>query len=511
MANNSGIVTARSPRNVIENRIALHEQRIAASLAQYEPISAMAWWLDIIRAVEEVFNLGLAGFDNDTFEEMFFHTPLTEFLNHPELFIEVRQQLTHHYSETFANRICNLIGLGVSMSWSFAQIGVYEPVGGLQSFAYMVGYFQSRRRHFVALLHMMPTACRGNVPVTQSDAFTIFLPIVELDGIQLMGAQNALLEHVAKAKLGITAHSVPTLRVLNKFFLEPERAGVTDMPITAEGHEILERREPQPESALFSAAELRNDILLVRAAYAEFDLTTTDFEPVAALIDKLSREYVERDFWVKISPKQLDKLFNYLQTPASLRTAIINHAKDYVGCLSTYSPFVLMNGHYSSTVSLLSRFMYHWRGRTLDQRKRFQIRSGFIFEDAVAKALEKQGFVHQNITRVNGSEFDVVTVRDGVIWNVQCKNNFVALAQVEHDAERFARFNRLYVRAYEKALEKERERGDLLTSKLSINSIQHMLVSKFPVITDNPRIVPFSRIEEFSDRADALVGQSTRT
>lgn len=34
------------------------------------------------------------------------------------------------------------------------------------------------------------------------------------------------------------------------------------------------------------------------------------------------------------------------------------------------------------------------------------------------------------------------------------QNNFVALAQVEHDAERFARFNRLYVRAYEKALER---------------------------------------------------------
>ncbi|MGP4686744.1 hypothetical protein ACSV5K_10315 [Agrobacterium pusense] len=507
MAHISEIVTANSPRHIIENRISLQEQRIAANLSKYEPISAMAWWLDIIRAVEEVFNLGLAGFDDETFEELFFHTPLAEFLNHPELFLEVRRQLTHHYSETFANRICNLIALGVSMSWSFSQQGVYEPVGGLQSFAHMVGYFQSRRRHFVALLHMMPTACRGTLPVTQLDAFANFLPIVELDGIQLMGAQNALLEHVATAKLGITGDLVPRLQMLNKYFLEPERAGVTDMPITSEGHKILEQREPQPKNALFSAAELRNDILVVRAAYAEFDLTATDFEPVAALIDKLSREYVERDFWVKISPKQLDKLFNDLQTPASLRKAIINHSRDYVGCLSTYSPFVLMNGHYSSTVSLLSRFMYHWRGRTLDQRKRFQIRSGFIFEDAVAKALEEQGFVHQNITRVNGSEFDVVTVRDGVIWNIQCKNNFVALAQVEHDADRFARFNRLYVRAYEKALEKERQREDMLTSKLSINSIQHMLVSKFPVITNNPRIIPFSRIGEFSDRANALLGQ----
>lgn len=348
MAYSSEIVTALSPRHVIENRISLHEQRITASLSKYEPISAMVWWLDIIRAVDEVFNLGLAGFEDEAFEELFFHTPLAEFLNYPELFIKVRQQLTHYYSQTFANRICNLIGLGVSMSWSFAQHGVYEPVDGLQSFAHMVGYFQSRRRHFVGLLHMMPTACRGTVPVTQSDAFTIFLPIVELDGVQLMGAQNALLEHVAKSKLNITAGYTPTLQVLNKFFLEPERAGITDMPITAEGYKILDQREPQPENALFSAAELRNDILAVRAAYAEFDLTTTDFEPVAVLIDKLSRDYVERDFWVKISPKQLDKLFNDLQTPASLRTAIINHAKDYVGCLSTYSPFVLMNGYYSS-------------------------------------------------------------------------------------------------------------------------------------------------------------------
>ena len=86
--------------------------------------------------------------------------------------------------------------------------------------------------------------------------------------------------------------------------------------------------------------------------------------------------------------------------------------------------------------------MYHWRAVSLDGGKRYQIRAGFIFEHAVADALERQGFAVQDITRINRHEFDVVTIRDGTIWNVQCKNNFLDLGKLERDPARFARYNR---------------------------------------------------------------------
>jgi hypothetical protein len=153
---------------------------------------------------------------------------------------------------------------------------------------------------------------------------------------------------------------------------------------------------------------------------------------------------------------------------------------------------------------LLSRFLYNWRARTLDRKKLYQIRAGFIFEEAVANELMRQGFSVQNITRINRHEFDVVSLRDGVIWNVQCKNNFIDLALVDTDAHRFARYNAMLVRAYERALTKERHREHLLKSKLSLDAVQHLLVSRFPIVTDNPRMVPFSRIANFAAIADFI-------
>ncbi|MNO04431.1 hypothetical protein D3C81_2254560 [compost metagenome] len=44
--------------------------------------------------------------------------------------------------------------------------------------------------------------------------------------------------------------------------------------------------------------------------------------------------------------------------------------------------------------------------------------------------------------------------------------------------------------------------------KLDVEPVQHMLVSRFPVVTDNPRIVVFSRIAEFTVRADGVLAAS---
>ncbi|AZE63060.1 hypothetical protein PFLU3_37050 [Pseudomonas fluorescens] len=43
---------------------------------------------------------------------------------------------------------------------------------------------------------------------------------------------------------------------------------------------------------------------------------------------------------------------------------------------------------------------------------------------------------------------------------------------------------------------------------LGVGLIQHILISLFPVVTVDPRIVVFSRITEFSLRADRIVAAS---
>ncbi|MNR56870.1 hypothetical protein D3C85_1775360 [compost metagenome] len=60
---------------------------------------------------------------------------------------------------------------------------------------------------------------------------------------------------------------------------------------------------------------------------------------------------------------------------------------------------------------------------------------------------------------------------------------------------------------------KEQNREHLLKMKLGVEPVEHMLVSRFPVVTDNPRVVVFSRIAEFADSADCVLlaseGEST--
>lgn len=500
-----GILTASAAEEALVGRIALQEQQIADALAPYEPLSATYTWFDTLRAIEECINLITVDWNDEDFEQGLISLPLAQLQQVPGRLASVRQRVRARFGEKFSNRFSNLLIQGMSIAIAFASHGFMDVAAGFRTVGTMMGYLQSRRRHFVGLLHMLPNACRGRQVVAPLDTLNIFLPIIELSAVQMMSAQNALIVKLARTRLGLPECESSEIAMLDNLFLEPERARITEVPIKGKGVEILKLREPLSLNRLFSAAELRNDILAIEAVYAEFDLAGTDFAAAAALVRRLSRDFIDRDFWVAIGPADLAALSNELGVSPALRSALVHTAPGYMACLSTYAPFVLVDGVYRSTVTLLSRFLYYWRAQSLDRQKLFQIRAGFIFEQAVADALKQQGFNVQDITRINRHEFDVVTLRDGVIWNVQCKNNFVDLARVEADARRFARYNAMFVRSYERALTKERNREHLLRQKLSLDTVQHLLVSRFPVVSDNLRIVPFSRIANFAAIADSLM------
>jgi len=504
MNSSNTILTATAAEAALVNRIAVQEQQVASALAPYDPLSATYTWLDTLRAIEELINLMTVDWKDDAFEQNLFTLPLGQLQQVPHRLITVRERLTTRFSENFSNRFTRLVIQGASIGAAFASHGFMEVTAGFQTVGTMVGYLQSRRRHFVGLLHMLPNACRGQQVIGALDTLNIFLPMIELSAVQMMGAQNALLVKLARSRLRLPECESSELAMLDTLYLEPERARITEVPLLEVGEKLLATQEPLSPDRLFSAAELRNDILAMEATYSAFDLMGTSFAHAAALVRRLSKDFIDRDYWIVIRPTDFEILVNELRVPPFLRSALVNPATGYMACLSTYAPLLLIDGVYRSTVTLLSRFLYHWRAQCLDRQKLYQIRTGFIFEKAVAGELTRQGFAVQDITRINRHEFDVVTLRDGVIWNVQCKNNFIDLELVDTDAHRFARYNAMLVRAYERALTKERNREHLLKAKLSLDEVQHALVSRFPVISDNPRMVPFSRIASFAAIADSL-------
>ena len=137
------------------------------------------------------------------------------------------------------------------------------------------------------------------------------------------------------------------------------------------------------------------------------------------------------------------------------------------------------------------------------------IRSGYIFEKAVSEELEQQGFSLTPVKRINHKEFDVVTIRDGIIFNIQCKNNMVDVTKLEANVRLFARYNRARSASYERALRKEVNRESLLLNELGLARVEHLVVSRFPVATDNPRVISYSQIGDIGAIAAALAHRQT--
>lgn len=503
------VLSSASSEQALLDRVVLLEQQAFKRLWPFEPTSSTLAWLDNLRTIEECINLQTVNWDDDEVSVRLFGMPVAGLIHDLAPLMEWHGYFTQRFSEPFANRFRQLMLQASSMATSFSAQGMSEMAGAMDNLGSLIDYLQSRRRHFVALLHVLPIACRGNKRMTPLDALTVMLPIVEFEGIPMMSAHAGLMARLARESLGLPIKSGAEIPMLDTGFLEPERSRMDEIRWPDAGYKhFYAMREPLRPDRLFSAAELRNDIVTIEAAYAEFDLAGSDFAVAAGLVRRLSRQCVVRDFWVEITPDLLASMLDAAKASNALRTALVRPVSSYMEGLSSYAPFVQVNGMLRSTVTLLSRFIYNWRARTLDSRKRYQIRTGFIFEAVVKDKLTEQGFVVQEIKRISRREFDVVTVLDGVVWNVQCKNNFVDLATVDSDARQFARYNKALVKAYEKALDKERRREHLLRARLSIDNIQHMVVVRFPVVSDEPRIVPFSRMDEFLSRARALLAQT---
>jgi hypothetical protein len=162
--------------------------------------------------------------------------------------------------------------------------------------------------------------------------------------------------------------------------------------------------------------------------------------------------------------------------------------------MNTMALIVEVDGQLEGNVALLSRFLDAFKKLHLAGRRRFVIHSGFIFEDMVKRDLAGMGFDVKPIKRLNRREFDVVAVRGGTIYNPQCKNNAFDLSQIEAEPRRVAAANRQLLAYYRGALQKEQARQGLLQAELGLMKIKHYLISRFPVLTDNPAIIPFNAL-----------------
>jgi len=488
----------------LNHQIDWHRGKIAQALAPFDPCSAFPAWLDTVRAVEEFINLPLFALpDDDPLEKAIvdFRLDIPELS--PAALAGIRDSLIARFGQGVAQRFVWTLLQAAATGVSFREHGLMEAASGLQTVKHAIGYFQSRRRHFVALLYTLPKACRGALRLERLDTLNVFLPLVELHGTALTGLyQQLMLANVFPDFVLLLdgRDSIPShhFEPLDQSFLDPERAGIMEMHTTQPNPEIVRTLEPTDPRLIFSAGELRNDIRFIEGVYAEFGLSTSAFAPAASLALQLLA-FCTDDYLIELPTERLQKLLDDARLKPSIRRLLVHRGDDYVANTNVFAPLIDLGSVCVTTLPLLGRFLYYWKTVCLDRTRRFQIRSGFIFEDNVKVALQEQGFTVTSFKRINKKEFDVVAVLGRVIYNLQCKNNLVDLTRIESDVVRFARYNRQLDRYYARALIKEESRERLLKDELGLNEVRHVVVSRFPVATNNPRIIPFSRISLFRD------------
>jgi hypothetical protein len=492
-------------RALIADQIDQHGGGIAKALARYDPSDTAEKWHATIRAVEEFINVPLFGLDDDRLVAALRALPLDErIIANPSEMRSVIRGISETLGADLARRYALTITQTAALNIAFRQNGWGDFGRGitLDNVDAAIAYFQSRRRHLVAMFYSIPRMCKGTTKIASHDTLNIFIPQVEMSGISLTGLhrQTVLADVFPDFALrsdGTIFHGTHDFQPLDSYFLDPERASLMVLADLRLDPSKVDNLETVDCARIFSAAELRNGVKLLATAYAEFGLMDTDFAMLAAIVTELSNRCHD-DYFVTLDSAQFETMLaaNSGFGADRLKKLLVNVPGDYVSNTNAFEPFIDLGGRFVSNVNLLSRFLYNFKNLSLDGRRRFQIHSGFIFERVVKGVLETHGFIVSDIKRINRKEFDVVAVKNDVIFNFQCKNNWIDLGRLESDREHFVKFNRRLVSYYQRALAKEEKREGLLLSKLDLKSIRHYVVSRFPVITDNERIIAWNAFSQ---------------
>ncbi len=470
---------------------------IARQLAPYDPIVTPQCWHRILQGAEELINLATEPLDDDGLHHAIVDMPL-------RMAVGLRagwlgDAIKGLFDGGIETRILEVLRLLHAFDSACAANGLQL---GLDTVGAAAGYLHTRRRRIVALLYVMPQLCRGKIEARTSYDLVPFVTLVEqafgpLIDLSQMRMLAYLSQDYEVESDGVRYRATRTADLLDEGAMDPERVSVLDMLHHGVVGDFPTSDHLDPRR-LLSKAEVVHQIALIEIAYAEFDLAGTSFAAVRELLLPLLRGPQAHVVTAPAEPF-LAAVEHYARLwPALSRATFVHEGFDPAGAINGHQPFIRIGDQLVTNVTLVTRFLNDWKNRVLDRRKRFQIRSGFIFEKKVRQILEAVGFAPTPVRRIERKEFDVVMTRDGAIHNFQCKNTSIDNRLIEGQPARYARYNIAVVKSHRRALAKEFGREHLLKDKLGLPTIHHYVISRFPVICDDPDIIPFAHMKAWS-------------
>lgn len=357
---------------------------------------------------------------------------------------------------------------------------------GIESIADLARYHKARRYHFMTMLYAISKHCKGRKRLGTDDAVNSILISVEKSLIPLTSIYEKRANFDLDPKFACLAIENGLLDqsqtgYLDVNFLEAERLSITDI------HEHYAPTHVVDPSVPISFGELRAMLDQVLSAYKEFNLAGIGFSDLITFVESLE-PYLKDQYFVTVPiPKFRDLVAPFKQ--ASWYSALVYKEVQGQPFAGSFSAFVASGPVMVANLFMLLRFCYQIKNVNLNKIRRFQIRTGFIFEKVISQEFEELGFVKLPVKRLERREFDVVMSKDGTIYNFQCKNAYLDYHQIQTNRGAFVKNNRRLVRYFERALIKEAEREHLLKAKFGTGSIRHFVLCNFPVYTDNPHII----------------------
>ncbi len=482
-----------------------HENEVYDLLSRFNSFDLFFKLHRLIHTIEEFINIFKFGLDkNSDFDEFLMQNISMANIAFNLQFETTWDIIEKRYGKNTKERLVKLVVLSTAQKESFKICGLNLGDGiHLNTIEGIINYYQSRRRYFTSLLYLLPSIKSGTYKLDENEVLNELSAIVELQSIPLTNIYQNLIKRQIFNDFKIIIdgniyYSNYQYNALDEMYMEPERISIVEQWAHREKQIDIPELIKLDKSKIFSVNELKNSILLIASSYSLYELTNSKWNIYKEIILKLL-EFIKEDYFISIKINQFDNIVKDIARErfVEIFNNLISSSKSYSECVDSYHPFIKFEARYYSNANLLMRFLYYYKNIVLNKNKKFQIHSGFVFEDQIKEKLSKYGFLITDIKRINKKEFDVVTVKNNIIYNFQCKNSFIDISLINKNQKMFIRHNKRFVNYFKKALIKEEKRETLLTNKLDIDNIKHFVISRFPIICDDKRIISFSSIDNW--------------
>jgi len=496
-----GTIKSNELDKFLENSIDYHLQAFYDKISQYEPISLFENWRKLIRCIDELINIPIeAKSDNELDEFLKSNIDFDNLINSSNSVRKSKKFLSERFSIDVGERYSQLIMMCCAIHKAFILHNYYEISGNslnLENVENSIEFFQSRRIYFVTTLFLIPKIAKGNKKSEFIHLLNDLLQIMDSCLVNVTTSYHNLLINNSILDFEMTFDNNKGIgnfifNQLESFYLNPQRLSLIDQLELRKENLKIEVLISKNSKKIFSFNEIADTMALLSSAFKKYNIENTiKFKELNILFQNLAR-YLFDDYDIILDEDQFNNIQNQVR-----KLNLYNESNEYFTNLNSISPFQKLNKTYYTTVVLLNRYAYNLILNDLLSNRKFQINSGFIFEDRISIILELYGFTDTKITRIKRKEFDVVTIKNNKIFNFQCKNNYYNISDVNYNFKVIANLNRRLCKYYEKAILKEKNRENLLKDRLEINNIEHFVISRFPVITKNEKIINFNNLENW--------------